>query len=224
MRAVALACCLAILIAPGISAEGAEKPAARATQRLDAEALELSKLVDGGGFFARIGRGLELSLKEDVELPRLLLAKHHSNRPETKALLLHAVDQILTRRAPKLNQFPLAWAKEDLAERRWTAALRLATHDPELFDLDARKLYLDALRELWKDAQAANPALKREVFPRVHHEEWQRGDRVRFSSLGATVVARHYTPRSAIVGSVLLCDTLDLDPSVGGLLDHLFQL
>jgi hypothetical protein len=33
--------------------------------------------------------------------------------------------------------------------------------------------------------------------------------------LGATVVARHYTPRSAIVGSVLLCDTLDLDSSVG---------
>jgi hypothetical protein len=123
MRAVALACCLAILIALGISAEGDEKPAASATQRLDAEALELAKLLDGGGFFARIGRGLELSLKEDVELPRLLLAKHHSNRPETKALLLHAVDQILTRRAPKLNQFPLAWAKEDLAERRWTAAL-----------------------------------------------------------------------------------------------------
>ena len=45
------------------------------------------------------------------------------------------------------------------------AALQLATHDPDLFDNDARKPYLDALKELWDDVRKENPALEGSAVP-----------------------------------------------------------
>lgn len=178
-------------------------------------ATKLARELDAATPAARAERIEKFITEGEQAIPALLLAKQASGNAETKTALSSAVDAALRKAAPKLDKFPADWAKEALAKRNWMAALHLATHAPEQFDLDARRQFIDALKELWTDARKENPALKNKRFPPATHDFWQRGEHVQRSSLNATVVARRYTPRSAIVNSVLLCDVFDCDAGAG---------